>query len=301
LVLILVIAGNDPVALAFPTASAETSPAAAPDSNDPTTTPDGFALALYRAILSDALTNDVYTEARYEIGDLPVEDGTASLLSGPAVTTAAYRNGPERVGDGVRLAMTVRRGERDGLHNGASSEAPGLEIERAPVFELMRAHDPLRADLNAVVGDDAHLSARGAADQRLLVAAINSTFEANIVEAIHEIFEPTKFGVDSIRFSLFGRGEFALTRSPDTQALSVLDLGTGLSVTVPTGFVAAIPFEPVTGDSEQPLTFSGFMRELGRHLLVLLTRPSVIGLLGIGCAFWLFWWLRRRNVASSQD
>ena len=302
LAFILIVAGAGPAALALPTSAAETSEdAATSHSGDPGATSRGFEIELYRAILSDALAHSPFADARYEIGDLPVEDGTAGGFSGSAAASAAYRAGAGMVGQGVRIALTLRREDRDEVRYGVVADAMNGEHRRGPVFELAGLNDPLPTAFAVVVHDDAEPGIRAAADQRLLVAAINTTFDANIVEAIHEIFQPTEYGPDSTRFSVFGRGEFVLTRSIDGETLSVADLQSGVTVAVQTGGPATIPLEPVIADPERALTIGGFMHELGRHLLLLLNRPSVVALLGIGFAFWLFWWLRRRSVAIPND
>jgi hypothetical protein len=288
--------------LALPTSAAETNEDAANSHpGDLGPAPHRLEFELYRAILSDALAHNPFADPRYEIGDLPVEDGTAGGILGSAATSVAYHTGTGAVGEGVRLALTLRREDRDEVRNGFASGAADGERLHGPVFELAGLHDPLQAAFVVVARDDAEPGVRAAAEQRLLVAAINTTFETNIIAAIHEIFQPTEYGTDSIRFSIFGRGEFVLTRSMDGETLSVADLQSGVTIAVPTGGPATIPLAPIIADSEQTLTMGRFVREFGHHLLLLLSRPSMLALLGLGFAFWVFWWLRRRNVAASND
>ena len=299
---ILSVAGAIPAALALPTsATALSEDGATSYAGDPGATPPSFELELYRVILSEALAHDPFADARYEIGDLAVEDGPAGGFLGTAATSAAYRAGTGTAGEGIRLAVTLRADDRREVRNGVASSAADGERPQGPVFELEGLHDPLQTALGVIAQDGAEPGIRAAAEQRLLVAAINTTFEVNIIEAIHEIFQPTEYGPNVIRFSIFGRGEFTLTRSIDGDTLSVADLRSGAVVAVQTGGQVTTPLQPVVADPEQNLTIGGFMRELGSHLLRLLSRPPVIALLGIGVAFWMFWWLRRRSIAVPKD
>jgi hypothetical protein len=298
----VILAGAGSPALALPASTTEhTDVGTTVENGDRNSSPDDLALALSRAILSDVLARNPFSEAQFQVGDLPVDDGTAGELSGPDGAPGPYWSVFGLGGEGIRLTVTLDLRAAGTVRNGAATNPAAGDHMHGPAPDLSGVHDTFQNSVGTGVhyeGTDAQYGGQTAPDQRLIVAAINTNFEATFAQAIHEIFDPTADAPGSMRFSMFGRGDFQVMHSSDTPTLSIVDLQSGASVTLIMDRPSVLAAELPEGEPAKKLTVGQFLRKFGEYVLQLLTRPSVMALLATGLAFWLFWWLRRRNAAA---